>query len=423
MWENFLLTIGPAAGCMFMNQVQTHDPAAKPHLSDPSIAEPTSHNPVLRVDFLDGVRGLAALYVAGHHAYMQLNWRLDGGGLSHPARLATAWLGGGAYGVVVFIVLSGFCLMLPVVRSPRAELRGGWRGYLYRRVKRIVPAYYAALLLSLLLVRLVPALSRPPSFFASGALPVTRGAVLAHVALIQNFSLSWFFRIDPPMWSVAVEFQIYFLFPSLLLPVYRRWGAVASVATAAAISYALHALSGGYLDISEPSFVALFAMGMAAAAVAFGFGAEVERLRRLPWMSLAVVMAVAGAVVFFLNPTWAPHSGCVPHTLIGAASAAGLTACAMRRSGSLTTRRLLESRWLVALGGFSYSLYLIHLPLESTFFALLRPWTTSPDLKLAATLGVGVPLACLAAYGFHLLFELPFLGSPPPKPGVARRTN
>ena len=62
------------------------------------------------------------------------------------------------------------------------------------------------------------------------ALPAfTPGVIVSHLLLIHNFNPDWHSKIDYPMWSVATEWQIYFLFPLVLLPVWKRFGAAAAV--------------------------------------------------------------------------------------------------------------------------------------------------------------------------------------------------
>ena len=58
------------------------------------------------------------------------------------------WFQPGVYSVGLFVVMSGYCLMLPVVQAD-GHLSGGPRRFLKRRLKRIIPPYYAAATLSL----------------------------------------------------------------------------------------------------------------------------------------------------------------------------------------------------------------------------------------------------------------------------------
>jgi len=102
-----------------------------------------------RLAGLDGLRGLAALFVVVNHVFLRA---FPG----YPVDHAPFWAGPFIYGrfaVIVFIVLSGFSLAL----SPA---RHGWRldavsRFAQRRARRILPAYWAALAFSLAVAWLV----------------------------------------------------------------------------------------------------------------------------------------------------------------------------------------------------------------------------------------------------------------------------
>lgn len=94
-----------------------------------------------QVPVLDSFRGLAAMGILLYHC-----WRLSGepalgGG---PVRDG---LSAGFLAVTLFFVLSGFVLFLPVAR--RDGVFGPVRAYARRRVARVVPAYYAVLIVCL----------------------------------------------------------------------------------------------------------------------------------------------------------------------------------------------------------------------------------------------------------------------------------
>src|SRR5207248_3761018 len=158
---------------------------------------------------LDGIRGLAALYVVINHVFLRA---FPGYPVDH-APFWAGWFIYGRFAVVVFIVLSGFSLAL----SPA---RRGWRldgvsGFARRRARRILPAYWAALAFSLAVAWLV--VPQPGQ-----GLPGAK-SVLVNGLLVQNI-------VGAPspnraFWSMAVEAQLYILFPLLLLMV-RRWGAI-----------------------------------------------------------------------------------------------------------------------------------------------------------------------------------------------------
>src|SRR6185437_14655940 len=139
----------------------------------------------------------------------------------YPADHAPFWAGWLIYGrfaVVVFIVLSGFSLAL----SPA---RHGWRldsvsRFAGRRARRILPAYWAALAFSLAVAWLVVA--QPGHGMPDAKSVVVNGLLVQNIVAAHSPNAAF--------WSMAVEAQLYLLFPLLLLIV-RRWGGIAMVAT------------------------------------------------------------------------------------------------------------------------------------------------------------------------------------------------
>src|ERR1700733_13120467 len=121
---------------------------------------------------LDGLRGLAALYVVVNHVFL----RAFPGYPADHAPFWASWFIYGRFAVVVFIVLSGFSLAL----SPA---RHGWRldgvgRFAERRARRILPAYWAALAFSLAVAWLI--VPQP----AQGVPDAT--SVLVNGLLVQN---------------------------------------------------------------------------------------------------------------------------------------------------------------------------------------------------------------------------------------------
>ena len=85
-----------------------------------------------------------------HHAWLLTADRSPIAAETDLLGLLTNWLLYGHLAVDVFIVLSGFCLMLPVARSGGA-LADGARGFFVRRARRILPPYFAAFTISVAL--------------------------------------------------------------------------------------------------------------------------------------------------------------------------------------------------------------------------------------------------------------------------------
>jgi peptidoglycan/LPS O-acetylase OafA/YrhL len=191
------------------------------------------------------------------------------GELEGPWRLMRRLLSFGHEAVAVFIVLSGYCLMLPVVRRGGDRLPRSVGNFIARRAFRILPPYYATIVLSLVLIATVPVLSRGGSgTIWDDSLPgLALAPILAHAFVLHNWFPEWAFQINGPLWSVATEWQIYFFFPWLLLPLWRRFGLVTAFLVAAVVGYVPLAIVTARASAAIPWYLALFALGMGAAAV------------------------------------------------------------------------------------------------------------------------------------------------------------
>ena len=108
----------------------------------------------IRLAYLDGLRAVAAAYVVMFHAVLGFSAL----GLSGPWRLLRRAFAFGHEAVAIFIVLSGYCLMLPVVRKDAARLPVDFKRFVGRRAFRILPPYFMALLFSLGLMAALPVL-------------------------------------------------------------------------------------------------------------------------------------------------------------------------------------------------------------------------------------------------------------------------
>ena len=75
--------------------------------------------------------------------------------------------------------------------------------------------------------------------------------------------------------------------------------------------------------------------------------------------------------------------------------------------------RILESGPLVALGRFSYSLYLTHLPIVALCYFALHRLDLSPNAEMLSLTLLSLPASLLVSYAFFWVFERRFVGAPP----------
>jgi peptidoglycan/LPS O-acetylase OafA/YrhL len=359
---------------------------------------------------VDGMRALAAFVVFVNHAYAQV-WNAFWGQFP-PASLSllTYSLVAGHLSVTVFIVISGFCLMLPVVRAGD-KLRGGVAGFFKRRARRILPPYYGAVAFCLVCIWTI--IGEPTGSLWDVPIQVKgdRVALISHLLLFQDlFGTS---KINYVFWSIAVEWHIYFLFP-LLVWGWRRVGPRFTVAGALAAGYALRiGFANSRLARASPHYVGLFALGMMAAyVVQSDEPAAVWARERFSWRA---VTAACVALVCGLSGYWgwqASHDRIYVIDLPTAVAAMGLLVLASRDRRSILTR-LLSFRPIVFIGTFSYSVYLIHAPLLQIMWQYaLRPAHLGSVAMFAALLMPGGLLVLAVSYGFFRLFEEPFMRQP-----------
>jgi len=343
---------------------------------------------------IEGLRGVSALYVVLYHVWQAA--------VAHPATAtlpallaATPLLQYGHFAVAAFIVISGFCLGLPVAQ--RADRRFDAKRFFARRARRLMPAYVPVVLLSVVPFVLTA--------LVAGARPNAPHIVVAvglHLALIHNLFYATTEYLNGPLWSIALECQIYVVFALLLVPLWRRYGPLPQLLAALAIGFAPHVLLHGF-DWTVPWLTGLFGMGVVAAHVVARGAA-----RRVPWRALAAAGAVASvaAIAQYRDGVTSDWGTALPDAILGASLAAFFVAAA--RDENIIAARLLSLRPLVFLGTFSYSLYLIHAPLVDLAGALLVRLHAVP-LAAAATWCALIVAIVAAAYGFYRVFERPFL--------------
>ncbi|MET7682470.1 acyltransferase [Streptomyces sp. NPDC005423] len=341
---------------------------------------------------LDGLRGLAALYVLLFHS-----WLLTFSGFprnSGPAGLG--WLMYGRLAVVFFLVLSGFSLAISPARHDWHL--GGVVPFLRRRARRILPPYWAALVLSLAVARwVVPASHLGPP---TGRTVAVYGFVLQDMVTAPT--------PNGAFWSIAVEAQLYLLFPLLLL-LRRKSGALALVA-AVTLPVVARGLSAPHATPVEgvnwltPNLAPVFVAGIVGAGIIVAS----DRIRGLPWHWLAALTALpVVSLIVAKGSVWTVGHYFWMDLAVVPAMTALLLAVATGRPVALT--RLLATWPVRRLGDFSYSLYLVHLPIVMVVSRKIAPHFVAHGAHtFAFTLLVGAPASVLCAWLFSEVFEMPF---------------
>jgi peptidoglycan/LPS O-acetylase OafA/YrhL len=346
-----------------------------------------------RVAGLDGLRGLAALYVVVNHVFLRA---FPGYPVDH-APFWAGWFIYGRFAVVVFIVLSGFSLALSPART-------GWRldgisQFARRRARRILPAYWAALAFSLAVAWLIVA--QPGHGVPDAKSVVVNGLLVQNVVGAPSPNAAF--------WSMAVEAQLYLAFPLLLLMV-RRWGAVVMVAIVTLVVATVGIVGPHVAHISTfviqspPDLAALFAVGVLTAGIV---GASTAR-RSWPWPRLALAAAVPVLVtIWWQGSVWTLDHLYWVDLALGPAIACLLAGLATGRPARLL--RVLDARPIRSLGSCSYSLYLTHAPIVAIVCERIVAGRVATGVPaFLVSLALVLPLTIVFARVFAAVFEIPF---------------
>ena len=297
---------------------------------------------------LESVRGIAAIVVVWAHAWQMSR---DYAGTTYSQRLE----GGGIYSVFVFFALSGYLLFWPFAQAAWGN-RGpvSLRNYALNRAWRVLPVYYVALAVILLVQ------------YHGGSVRFW----FSFATFTEDYSHVTLGFVDTPMWSVATEMQFYILLPLIAWGIVKvsrgslRRAAIALAVLAVPTLIAREVIRYGlpfndnvqYLDNTLLETFGYFALGMALAIWRLSL-----RQRRPKWLDGPLghsTVWLGGALVLWLiacyDYNWEVLGGLASMLLVGA------IVMPLRHGWAIKPFRW---RPLALIGVISYSIYLWHYPI------------------------------------------------------------
>jgi peptidoglycan/LPS O-acetylase OafA/YrhL len=350
-----------------------------------------------RFPHVDALRAIAALGVLGTHAAVFAGADYPGSAVGRYAQRLEV-------GVAIFFVISGVLLYRPFAASRAAgEPPPRTGSYAWRRVLRIVPAYWLALTATAVV------LGRWEVFHP--------GNLLTFYGLGQAYRESTIGGGLTQAWTLTIEVAFYAFLPVWAWLLRRlpgrslRTEAIAlGLLAIASIGWKVAVLSGTDphqievtpLLIALPSYLDEFALGMGLAVATIWLQdrerppAAVRLLDRCPGIAWAVAAVAFWAVSTRIGignrlfEPMTPAQYLARHCLYAVVAIGLVLPAAVGTPGRGLVRKLLAHPVLVWLGVVSYGLFLWHL----TVLTLLERWGFRGALPIHPYLGW--PLAALA---------------------------
>ncbi len=328
-------------------------------------------------------------------------------GLRTFAVLAVLWahfcipgLPGGFLGVDVFFVISGFLITRLILSEKDRTGRFSYSRFYLRRLRRLMPAALATVAASLVLFYPVLGAKDLVSFLRSVPFSI---APLANINLYREIGyFDTAAQMKPLLhfWSLAVEEQFYFFWPTVLLAVYRWPRLLHSIALIVLlVSLAIAQIwlasdpSAAYYLLPSRAFELMIGASLALAFHLEGARRRILATRAAPWI------AAGGMAAILLSYALIDEHMPLPGVLSLGACLGTAAVIAFGDKGPVG--RVLMARPVVWIGLISYSLYLVHWPIY-VYVRYRLPDPPSVPLSIALV-GVSIAVAALS----YALIEKP----------------
>jgi peptidoglycan/LPS O-acetylase OafA/YrhL len=358
-----------------------------------NFSSPNSLNPRSELFVLDGLRGLAALYVMMHHSRMLLSqpymaFLKNRGQYNFTEKILVYLTSGFRFGheaVIFFFVLSGFVIHIKQAQSKnkKPDRRFNLANYLLKRVLRIYPTLILCLLVTWICDFSVTQINHQP---LGSAGTYTLQSFFETFFLIPAGHL-WGSNL--PIWSLRHEWFFYLTYPILLFLDKIHPIVAFSVCLILHLTY-LNNITIPIID--QAAYTLLIWWTGALLAEAY-----VQKQKVL--LSIFVILLFPGLIFSILIATGPIHD------LSCGLLFAGIITILLSNKAPFLNRVLIQFR---SIGYFSYSIYILHFPILVLLRGIIIRYhhqvPFNPWFELGAILFV-LPIT----YGFYLLVEKPFL--------------
>lgn len=357
---------------------------------------------------LTPLRGIAALLVVIFHSNLMVMGFMPPG---YTRLLDFGWLW-----VDFFFILSGFIMCYVYARDfEHAVTRGSYWKFIGARFARVYPLHLFTLLWASIMTAIVLSYARGLDPFFEEMFNL--GAIPSSLVLLQGMHLYTAAPLNTPSWSLSTEWWMYMIFP-FLVPYFTNTRVAWKIVMIVLIVAGYFGLKYGLGDGKGPfgysiNFVADW--GFIRCFLGFAIGMLVYDLYKAG-AGYALFKSSISFAVSFVGVLVAMHFGWddmltlafFPFIILSAAY------------NGTQVKRMLDWRPLQRLGDWSFSIYMVHIPIayfytiwsirqDPTLFAdFMKLVTTPPDLALGWKLCIAlVTLTLMVAALTYRYIEIP----------------
>jgi len=350
---------------------------------------------------IDGLRFLAIFPVVIMHFTERLS-RANSTDLTNFDQKIVHLLSNGHVGVYLFFAISGFILALPF-GNQKLNNNGSLplSKYYLRRLTRLEPPYLIVmtlLLLALVIVKKEDFYNLIPHFIAS-------------IFYVHRFIYGTWSPINPPAWTLEIEVQFYAIAPFLALlyfSIQKKW--IRRSIILSLIFFKI--VVDNTTTIFDPTYLTLpFVIQF------FVIGIIMADLFLTDWKNgiftqrIFDFISIISFIIMLSTWTWGKD---LSWKFVFIISLLMLFYGSFR---SITFNKFLKNKWVTAIGGMCYTIYLLHLVMAEVFVLIFQK--LSPDIPFIAKLIIGLsiflPVLFIISSLFFLLIEKPCMDPEWPK--------
>lgn len=309
----------------------------------------------------------------------------------------------GFLGVYIFFVISGFVLALPFAAHKfqgKKEVKIG--SYFLRRVTRLEPPYVIWMTVFFLLFvfhKHVPFLEYLPHYLAN--------ITYTHALIYKAWS-----PFNPPTWTLEIEIQFYLLAPFLSMIFFqikdktlRRMVNVGAIILIVLVQQYFHLFRPPY-NFTILGHLQYFLIGFILADIYLNDWNEGIKHKAI--FDVTGILAL-GSLIYFWSWDYELFNRIM--VLIS------LFVFFVSVFKGDRLNKFVVNRWIMAIGGMCYTIYLIHLPFAEFLILFTKKIQLSSyyTVNLLVQLGIFIPVILSLSAVFYLWLERPFMNKDWPK--------